>query len=105
MIEQRITLKLKFMSYSIQQLQEMEYEELCSLVQQKEISWSEWVEAQPDLYEGYDQWLTEQELERNDVNALAYISQVEQMDLIGQIPDDLDERMQVVFNARKAMKE
>ena len=36
-------------------------------------TWSEWLDAQPDLYEGYDEWLAKQGLERNNENALLYI--------------------------------
>ena len=43
-------------------LQNLDYEELCSLVQQGEMTWSEWIDAQPELYEGYDEWLQNQGL-------------------------------------------
>lgn len=93
------------MNYSQQQLLEMDYQELCSLLQQNIITWSQWIDAQPDLYEGYDDWLAQQGLERDDTNALKFIHQVEQQDLEGQVSDELNGRMKMIAQARQALKD
>lgn len=93
------------MNYSQQQLLEMDYQELCSLLQQNIITWSQWIDAQPVLYEGYDDWLAQQGLERDDTNALTFIHQVEQQDLEGQVSDELNGRMKMVALARQALKD
>ena len=92
------------MEYTIQQLQEMEYNELCSLVQENKITWSQWLEAQPELFEGYEEWLQQQGKVRNDENALAYANLVENEDLVNQLPDGLNERMKAIADAHKAIQ-
>lgn len=92
------------MNYSNQQLQEMDYQELCSLVEQNIITWSQWIDAQPDLYEGYDNWLAQQGLERDDTNALMFILQVEKQDMEGQVSNEMNERLTMIDKARKALK-
>lgn len=92
------------MEYTIQQLQEMEYNELCSLVQENKITWSQWLEAQPELFEGYDEWLQQQGKVRNDENALAYANLVENDDLVNQLPDGLNERMTAIADAHRAIQ-
>lgn len=92
------------MNYSNQQLQEMDYQELCSLVEQNIITWSQWIDAQPDLYEGYDNWLAQQGLERDDTNALMFIHQVEKQDMEGQVSNEMNERLTMIDKARKALK-
>ncbi len=92
------------MNYSNQQLQEMDYQELCSLVEQNIITWSQWIDAQPDLYEGYDDWLAQQGLERDDTNALMFIHQVEKQDMEGQVSNEMNERLTMIDKARKALK-
>ena len=92
------------MEYTIQQLQEMEYNELCSLVQENKITWSQWLEAQPELFEGYDEWLQQQGKVRNDENALAYANLVEKDDLVNQLPDGLNERMTAIADAHRAIQ-
>lgn len=92
------------MNYSNQQLQEMDYQELCSLVEQNIITWSQWIDAQPDLYEGYDDWLAQQGLERDDTNALMFIHQVEKQDMEGQVSNEMNERLTAIDKARQALK-
>jgi len=92
------------MEYTIQQLQEMEYNELCSLVQENKITWSQWLEAQPELFEGYEEWLQQQGKVRNDENALAYANLVENEDLVNQLPDGLNERMTAIADAHRAIQ-
>lgn len=92
------------MNYSNQQLQEMDYQELCSLVEQNIITWSQWIDAQPDLYEDYDNWLAQQGLERDDTNALMFIHQVEKQDMEGQVSNEMNERLTMIDKARKALK-
>lgn len=92
------------MNYTRQQLQEMNYEELCSLVQQKMITWSDFIDAQPELYEGYDEWLAEQGLERNNENAMLFIHQVEELDMAGEMSDEMNEVMDVTAKARKVLQ-
>lgn len=92
------------MEYTIQQLQEMEYNELCSLVQENKITWSQWLEAQPELFEGYNEWLQQQGKVRNDENALAYANLVENDDLVNQLPDGLNERMTAIADAHRAIQ-
>lgn len=92
------------MNYSNQQLQEMDYQELCSLVEQNIITWSQWIDAQPDLYEGYDNWLAQQGLERDDTNALMFIHQVEKQDMEGQVSNEMNERLTAIDKARQALK-
>ena len=92
------------MKYSKQELQQMEYEQLCSLVQEKVITWSEWIDAQPDLYEGYDEWLAKEGLERKDENALRFIGMVEDDDMLAQIDSKTEENSRIASMARQIMK-
>lgn len=92
------------MTYTKQQLQVMEYEELCSLVQQKMITWSDFIDAQPELYEGYDEWLQSKGLERNNENAMLFIHQIEEQDMAGGMSDEMNEVMDVTAKARKVLQ-
>ena len=92
------------MNYTKQQLQEMNYEELCSLVQQKMITWSDFIDAQSELYVGYDEWLAEQGLERNNENAMLFIHQVEEEDMASEMSDKMNEVMGVTAKARKVLQ-
>ena len=92
------------MKYSKQELQQMGYEQLCSLVQEHVITWSEWIDAQPDLYEGYDEWLVKENLERNDENALRYIDMVEEQDMQGQADPTVSANGELAARARRALK-
>ena len=92
------------MTYTKEQLKEMEHEELCSLVQQNLISWSDYIDAQPDLYEGYDEWLTMQGLPRCDESAMRFIHEVEEMDMAGQVSDQVNEALDVTAKARRVLQ-
>lgn len=92
------------MNYTKQQLQEMNYEELCSLVQQKMITWSDFIDAQSELYAGYDEWLAEQGLERNNENAMLFIHQVEEENMANEMSDKMNEVMDVTAKARKVLQ-
>lgn len=92
------------MTYTKQQLQEMNYEELCSLVQQKMITWSDYIDAQPELYEGYDEWLQSMGLERNNENAMLFIHQIEEQDMAGEMSDEMNEVMDVTAKAKKVLQ-
>lgn len=85
-------------------LQNLDYEELCSLVQQGEITWSEWIDAQPELYEGYDEWLQNQGLERNDNNAMRFISMVEEEDMQEQVETAVTEISETAAKARRVIQ-
>lgn len=85
-------------------LQNLDYEELCSLVQQGEMTWSEWIDAQPELYEGYDEWLQNQGLERNDNNAMRFISMVEEEDMQEQVEPAVTEISETAAKARRVIQ-
>ena len=85
-------------------LQNLDYEELCSLVQQGEITWSEWIDAQPELYEGYDEWLQNQSLERNDNNAMRFISMVEEEYMQEQVEPAVTEISETAAKARRVIQ-
>ena len=85
-------------------LQNLTYEELCSQVEQGTINWSQWIDAQPDLYEGYDEWLEQNSLERNDENAMRFISMVEDQDMQAQTDPTATEAAQTAAAARRATK-
>ena len=56
---------------------ECEHEELNELFNHRMITWSDWIDAQPESYDGYDEWLKEKGLRRNNRNAKAFIQEVE----------------------------
>ena len=85
-------------------LQNLDYEELCSLVQQGELTWAEWIDAQPELYEGYDEWLQNQGLERNDNNAMRFISMVEEEDMQEQVEPAVTEISETAAKARRVIQ-
>ena len=93
------------MNFSKEQFQEMEYTELCVLVEEGKITWSEWVDAQPDLYEGYDEWLINQGLERNDENAHRYMHMVEEQDMLSQHSDAMNENIATLNKARRVLQD
>ena len=63
--------------YTIEELVLFTPDELNEMVTEQEISMSEWVEAQPDTYGGYAQWLAEKGLERCDASAQLFAIEVE----------------------------
>lgn len=87
------------MSYTIEQLRDMEHDQLMRLVDEKQIDWSDYIDAQPDLYEGYAEWLQKQGRERNNENALFFIHQTEDEDMKGQMTDAMN---RILDETRKA---
>ena len=84
-------------------LNECTHEELCDLVSEGTITWSEWVEAQPELYEGYQDWLKRNALERNDENALRFVAMVEEDDMNAETDTELAETMTTIEKARQVL--
>lgn len=64
-------------NYTTEELKCFSPDELNEMVDENEISWSEWVEAQPDTYDGYHEWLEENGLERNDNSAQQFVREIE----------------------------
>lgn len=87
------------MSYTIEQLRDMEHDQLMRLVDEKQIDWSDYIDAQPDLYEDYAEWLQKQGRERNNENALFFIHQTEDEDMKGQMTDAMN---RILDETRKA---
>lgn len=87
------------MSYTIEQLRDLEHDQLMRLVDEKQIDWSDYIDAQPDLYEGYAKWLQKQGRERNNENALFFIHQTEDEDMKGQMTDAMN---RILDETRKA---
>ena len=87
-----------------EQLQNIGYMELCSMVQEKKITWSEYIDAQPDLYEGYDEWLQHNGLQRNDENAMKFIGRVENEDMHSQVSDTVNESINMMQAARRVLQ-
>lgn len=56
---------------------ECEHEELNELVNHRIITWSDWISAQPECYDGYDEWLISRSLRRNNRNAQQFIKEWE----------------------------
>ena len=56
---------------------ECEHEELNELLNHRMITWSDWIDAQPESYDGYDEWLQARGLKRNNRNAKAFIEETE----------------------------
>ena len=56
---------------------ECEHEELNELLNHRMITWSDWIDAQPESYDGYDEWLKSKELRRNNRNAQQFIREIE----------------------------
>lgn len=88
------------MNYTTEQLRQMEHDQLMQLVNDKQIDWSQYIDAQPDLYEGYDEWLQREGCERNNENALFFIHQTEERDMQSQMPDELNT---IINEVRKAI--
>lgn len=86
-------------NYTTEQLRQMEHDQLMQLVNDKQIDWSQYIDAQPDLYEGYDEWLQSEGRERNNENALFFIHQTEERDMQSQMPDELNT---IINEVRKA---
>lgn len=55
----------------------MPEEKLNELYEEGKISLSEWLEAQPEKYDGYADWLIRNNKNRDDVSARQFINQVE----------------------------
>lgn len=87
--------------YTKDELQQFSVESLDMLVQQGEITWSEWVDAQPNTYGGYDEWLQSKGLERSDENALAFIRETEEEDMAAECPDEMYDCMQAVHTFKR----
>lgn len=56
---------------------ECEHEELCELAHKRMITWSDWIDAQPESYPGYDEWLLAKGMRRNNRNARKFIKEIE----------------------------
>lgn len=91
------------MTYTLSQLQTMDQQQLCDLLQEKLISWSEYIDAQPDLYGGYDAWLSAQGRERSDESAHLFIAQTESADMLSQTGDSLDAALDTCRQARQVL--
>lgn len=92
------------MNYTKEHLQTLEHEELCSLVQEGKITWSQWMDAQPELFEGYDQWLQQNGLQRNDENAHRYMHMLEENDMQSQHSDAMNENIATLTKARRVLQ-
>lgn len=57
---------------------ECEHEELNELLNRRMITWSDWIDAQPEAYDGYDEWLQSKGLRRNNRNARQFIQENEE---------------------------
>lgn len=93
------------MNYTKEHLQTLEHEELCSLVQEGKITWSQWMDAQPELFEGYDQWLQQNGLQRNDENAHRYMHMVEEQDMQSQHSDTMNQNIVTLTKARRVLQD
>lgn len=91
------------MNYTTEQLRQMEHDQLMQLVNDKQIDWSQYIDAQPDLYEGYDEWLQHEGRERNNENALFFIHQTEERDMQSQMPDELNTIINEVRKAKSVL--
>jgi hypothetical protein len=91
------------MNYTTEQLRQMEHDQLMQLVNDKQIDWSQYIDAQPDLYEGYDEWLQREGRERNNENALFFIHQTEERDMQSQMPDELNTIINEVRKAKSVL--
>lgn len=71
---------------TIEELAAMPHETLNRMAVEGEISWSEWIDAQPESYAGYDTWLKMNGYTRTDNAALMYIRKCEQDLMEGEMP-------------------
>ena len=90
-------------NYTKEQLQQMTVEELCELVNQQKISWSEWIDAQPDTYDGYQEWLEENNLKCNEENAVKFIKEIDEEAMNGEHSEMVNECMQLVEDYKKKL--
>lgn len=65
-------------NYTIEELRQFSPDELNVMLEEQQISWSEWVEAQPDTYNGYPEWLKRKDFERNDESAQLFVREIEE---------------------------
>lgn len=91
------------MNYTTEQLRNMEHEQLMKLVDEKQIDWSQYIDAQPELYEGYDEWLQREGRERNNENALFFMHQTEEADMQSQMSDELNAIIDLTNKAKSAL--
>lgn len=68
-----------------EELAAMPHETLNRMAVEGKISWSEWIDAQPESYGGYDSWLKTNGYTRSDNAALMYIRKCEQELMDGEM--------------------
>lgn len=83
-----------------EQLKNLEYSELCTLLEEGVIGWVEWLEAQPDSYQGYEEWLSAEGKVKCDESAMEYIGLVEKEGMDNQ----MDNLMQSAWNGITAAR-
>lgn len=88
--------------YDFEELKRFSPEELNMMVEENEISWSEWVEAQPDTYDGYAGWLQKTGRERNDESARLFIQEIEENMMDEEKTVEVENCIQAVENFRTA---
>lgn len=90
--------------YTLDELKGFSHEELIGMLEEHEISWSEWVEAQPDTYGGYADWLEKEGRIRNDESAQLFVHEVEAAMMDEETPSHVESVMEKVerYNRIKA---
>ena len=63
--------------YTIEELSDLSHEELCDMLTDGVINWSQWVLAQPYSFFGYEEWLEENGLEQSDEAARQFATKCE----------------------------
>ena len=81
----------------------MDHNRLCELLQQHLITWSDYIDAQPEIYDGYDGWLTAQGRERCDESAHLFIAQTETADMLSETDSTLDAVLDTCHKARQVL--
>ena len=90
--------------YTLDELKRFSHDELMAMLEEREISWSEWVEAQPETYDGYAEWLEREGRTRCDDSAQLFIHEVESSMMDEETPSHVESVMEKVerYNRIKA---
>ena len=90
--------------YTLDELKQFSHDELIIMLEEREISWSEWVEAQPETYGDYAEWLEREGRTRCDESAQLFVHEVEGAMMDEETPSHVESVMEKVerYNRVKA---
>ena len=91
--------------YYLEKLKGLGQHELNELLDKGVISYSDWVEAQPDTYDGYAEWLERNGYERSDEAAQIFVHDTELDMMEEEKPAGVQRIMQQCMELRNRQNE